>query len=163
MKKIKMVVVTYCLKVKFLTSAGEEYMKSDKKMARNCYILSLQLAEKENYHAYVDREVRFLKSKSTTNLLTKSMMILESLDVRNEEKLNKVEPTEKTKLIELFLEKGTYHTITSMLTKHEKKMLIKLLRSNINIFAWSTVDMPGIHYSIIQHCLNVNLKAKPIK
>ena len=38
-----------------------------------------------------------------------------------------------------------------------------LLRENSDVFAWSTVEMPGIPPSVISHSLNVNLLVRPIK
>ena len=41
--------------------------------------------------------------------------------------------------------------------------LIQFLKENLDIFAWSHEDMPGIPPEIIQHKLNVNLDRKPIQ
>ena len=43
-----------------------------------------------------------------------------------------------------------------------KKGLICFLRENIDVFAWSHEDMPGIDPSVITHCLNVHLSSKPV-
>jgi hypothetical protein len=37
------------------------------------------------------------------------------------------------------------------------------LRSNVDVFAWKPADMPGVPRNLIEHSLNVNGKAKPIK
>ena len=41
-----------------------------------------------------------------------------------------------------------------------KKKLVQFL--NLDIFAWSHENMPGISIVIIQHKLNVNLEEKPV-
>ena len=41
--------------------------------------------------------------------------------------------------------------------------LIQFLKENLDVFAWSQEDMPGIALEIIQHKLNVNLDRKPIQ
>ena len=41
--------------------------------------------------------------------------------------------------------------------------LIQFLKENLDVFAWSHEDMPGIPPEIIQHKLNVNLDRKPIQ
>ena len=41
--------------------------------------------------------------------------------------------------------------------------LIQFLKENLDVFAWSHEDMPGILPEIIQHKFNVNLHRKPIQ
>ena len=44
-----------------------------------------------------------------------------------------------------------------------KKDLIHFLRENIDTFAWSHEDMPGIDPSVITHRLNVYPSSKPMR
>ena len=44
-----------------------------------------------------------------------------------------------------------------------KKDLIRFLRENIDVFAWSHKDMPGINPSVITHRLNVYPSSKPVR
>ena len=44
-----------------------------------------------------------------------------------------------------------------------KKGLICFLRKNIDVFAWSHEDMPGIDSSVITHRLNVYPSSKPVR
>ena len=44
-----------------------------------------------------------------------------------------------------------------------KKGFICFLRKNIDVFAWSHEDMPGIDLSVITHCLNVHPFSKPVR
>ena len=37
------------------------------------------------------------------------------------------------------------------------------LRENLDVFAWSTAEMPGIPPFVISHSLNVNPLARPVK
>ena len=41
--------------------------------------------------------------------------------------------------------------------------LIQFLKENLDVFAWSHEDMPGISSKVIQHKLNVNLERKPVQ
>ena len=41
--------------------------------------------------------------------------------------------------------------------------LIEFLKENLDVFAWSHKDIPGISPKIIQHKLNVDLERKPIQ
>jgi hypothetical protein len=42
-------------------------------------------------------------------------------------------------------------------------VLIKLLRERWEIFAWCPSDMPGVPRELVEHALNVDPKAKPVK
>ncbi|XP_075649676.1 uncharacterized protein LOC142620148 [Castanea sativa] len=44
-----------------------------------------------------------------------------------------------------------------------KKELVQFLKENLEIFAWSHKDIPGIAAEVIQHRLNVNLGRKPVQ
>lgn len=45
--------------------------------------------------------------------------------------------------------------LVEMLSKKEKKKFIKLLRQNMDFFAWKHSDVKGIHPSVACHHLNV--------
>ena len=44
-----------------------------------------------------------------------------------------------------------------------KQNLVQFLKENIDVFAWSHEDMPGIDPSVITHHLNVYLSSKPVR
>ena len=44
-----------------------------------------------------------------------------------------------------------------------KKYLIRFLRENIDVFAWSHEDMPSIDPSVITHRLNIYPSSKPVR
>ena len=74
------------------------------------------------------------------------------------------EPTEALEDISLFEndpEKGT--KIGADLEEKIKKDLIHFLRENIDVFAWSHEDMPGIDPSVITHRLNIYPSSKPVR
>lgn len=49
------------------------------------------------------------------------------------------------------------------LSEEEKMMLVKYLRRNSDVFAWSAIDMTGVDPRVIVHRLNVLLEAKHVK
>ena len=49
------------------------------------------------------------------------------------------------------------------LKKKIKKDLVHFLKKNIDVFAWSHEDMPGIDPSVITHRLNVYPSSKPVR
>ena len=42
-------------------------------------------------------------------------------------------------------------------------MLVEFLHTNIDIFAWSPSDMPGIPREVTEHCLDIRPNSKPVK
>ena len=46
--------------------------------------------------------------------------------------------------------------IEANLPPNMKESLVQFLKNNMDVFAWSHEDMPGINPSIISHKLNVN-------
>ena len=44
-----------------------------------------------------------------------------------------------------------------------KEEIVSFLKDNLDVFAWSHEDMPGIPASIIQHYLKVDLEKKPVQ
>ena len=53
--------------------------------------------------------------------------------------------------------------IGTTLSPRMRAKLIQFLKENLDVFAWSHKDMPGIAPEIIQHKLNVNPNRKPIQ
>ena len=53
--------------------------------------------------------------------------------------------------------------IGTTLSPKMRTRLIEFLKENLDVFAWSHEDMPGISPKIIQYKLNVNPKRKPVQ
>ena len=74
-----------------------------------------------------------------------------------------VEPTEALKNI--FLDENNLERCTKVgadLEEKTKQDLVRFLKKNTDVFAWSYEDMPGIDPNVITHCLNVYPSSKPI-
>ena len=56
-----------------------------------------------------------------------------------------------------------YTRVGTDLEEKIKKDLVRFLKKNINVFAWSHEDMPGINPSVITHRLNVSPSFKPMR
>nr|POF25448.1 transposon ty3-i gag-pol polyprotein [Quercus suber] len=81
-----------------------------------------------------------------------------TIEEKEEEKMETLE------MIELAEEKANKTIkIGTTLSPEMKKKLVQLLKENLDIFAWSHEDMPGISPDVIQHKLNVDPEKKPIK
>ena len=49
------------------------------------------------------------------------------------------------------------------LSPQMKKEIVTFLKDNLDVFAWSHEDMPGIPVNIIRHCLNADHEKKPVQ
>ena len=81
-----------------------------------------------------------------------------------EEKRVVVEPIEALEDISLDENNPKRYTrVGTDLEEKIKKDLIRFLKKNIDVFAWSHEDMPGINPSVITHRLNVSPSFKPMR
>ena len=71
---------------------------------------------------------------------------------------NKMEALETVALVEDEITKTT--RIGATLSPKMRTRLIQFLKENLDVFAWSHEDMPGISPKVIQHKLNVNPERK---
>ena len=79
-----------------------------------------------------------------------------------EEELPK--PTEEVENIELV--EGDPSKTTKVGKKLQlslKDKLVKFLKENLDVFAWSHKDMPGINGDVIEHRLHVDPLKKPVQ
>ena len=53
--------------------------------------------------------------------------------------------------------------IRTTMSEELKKKLVQFLKGNLDVFAWSHKNMPGIATEVIQHQLNVDLEKKPVQ
>ena len=72
-----------------------------------------------------------------------------------------MEALETVALVEDRITKTT--RIGTTLSSEMRTRLIEFLKENLDVFAWSNEDMPGISPKIIQHKLTVDLERKPVQ
>uniref|UniRef100_A0A2N9FZB4 Uncharacterized protein n=1 Tax=Fagus sylvatica TaxID=28930 RepID=A0A2N9FZB4_FAGSY len=133
LNKLWAVTSTYHLLVRFPTEHGIGELKGDQATARECYFASL--------------------GPEATH---------QTMKIDEGHKL--VEPTEELEMIALDDDKPS--KTTSIGTKMDRTMreaLISFLKSNLDVFAWTHDDMPGIDPATICHRLNVDPSIRPIK
>ena len=129
----KAVTSTYLLSVEFPTEYGVGEVQGDQLVARECYLAILAM----------DKQ-------------TQTMNIKERRIVAN--------PTEALEDIPLDEDDPRKSTrIGADLEGKIKKGLICFLRKNIDVFAWSHEDMPGIDPSVITYHLNVHPFSKLVR
>ena len=74
---------------------------------------------------------------------------------------DKVEALETVELVERETARTT--RIGMALSLKMRARLVQFLKENLDVFAWSHEDMPGISPEVIQHRLNMNLEKKHIQ
>lgn len=55
-----------------------------------------------------------------------------------------------------------FFLLSSGLDEEEEKELEAFLRANIEVFAWTPYEMPGIDSEVTCHKLNIDRSAKPV-
>ena len=129
----KAVTSTYHLSIKFPTEYRVGEVQGDQLADRECYLAMLAMD----------------KQTQTMNI---------------EERRIVAEPTEALEDIPLDEDDlGKSTRIRADLEGKIKKGLVRFLRKNIDVFAWSHEDMPGIDPSVITHRLNVHPSSKPMR
>ena len=78
-----------------------------------------------------------------------------------EKEEDKVEALETMELVEGETTKTT--RIGTTLSPKMKTRLVWLLKENLDVFAWSHEDMPGIFPKVIEHKLDMDPEKKPIQ
>ena len=78
-----------------------------------------------------------------------------------EKEVNEMEALETVILAKDETAKTTRIGIT--LSPKMRAKLVQFLQENLDVFAWSHEDMPGIPTEVIQHKLNVNPERKPVQ
>ena len=129
----KAVTSTYHLSVKFPTEHGVGEVKGDQLAAKECYLAMLVMDEQTQ--AMNIEEIR---------------IVAEPTEALEEIPLDEDDPGKSTR-------------IGADLEGEIKKGLICYLRKNIDVFAWSHENMPGINPSVITHRLNVHPSSKPVQ
>ena len=133
LNKLRAVTSTYHLLVRFPTEHGIGELKGDQAVVRECYFASFRPEMKH-----------------------------QTMAINEGQKL--VESTEKLEVIVLDDEKPDKTTnIGTKMDERIRKAIIKFLKDNIDIFAWTHEDMPSIDPSVISHKLNVDSSMCPIK
>ncbi|XP_052185282.1 uncharacterized protein LOC127796919 [Diospyros lotus] len=137
-------VVSSCyLLMKFPTLSGVGQVRGDQKKARSCYVSS----------------TKGKRAEETLSIAEKA--IHKSLEEETARKPQPVEELEAVRLSDIDPEKLVY--VSTKLPKPVKEEIMGCLRENLDVFAWTPRDMPGISPDEICHHLNVDPQFKPVR
>ena len=133
LNRLRAVTSTYHLLLKFPTENDIGEVKGDQVATRECYLASLG-SEGQNQIMTIEKR----------KILVKPSKELDTIELKDGH------PKKTTK-------------IGANLPPKMKESLVRFLKNNKDVFAWSHKDMPGIDSSIISHKLNVNPTLPPVK
>jgi hypothetical protein len=136
LNKLRAITSTYYLMMKFPTKNGIGELKGNQVVVRRCYNISL---------------------KRVINLEFLPVSVVSST---NEAEI-KGKPAEK--LEEIVVGNGRILKIGLRLEPDIQEGIIDFLRENVDAFAWTHKDMPGIDPENIIHCLNTSPEVSPVK
>ncbi|XP_028116466.1 uncharacterized protein LOC114314209 [Camellia sinensis] len=134
---------TYHQLVRFPTKYGVEEIRGDQMAAKHCFIAAMK-----------------------TKQVCDQVQMVEVPDQPVLEDVGGV-PTEKMveDLETVLVEEGNpdkFFLLGTSLIVGEKEQLLALLCKNIEVFAWSAYDTPGLDPNYACHRLNVQLRARPV-
>ena len=129
----KVVTSTYHLSIKFPTEYGVGEVQADQLAAKECNLAMLAMDEQAQTMNIEERRV-----------------VSEPTEALEDIPLDENDPEKSTR-------------IWADLEEKIKKDLIRFLRENIDVFAWSHEDMSSIDPRIITHRLNIYPSSKPVR
>ncbi|XP_057454815.1 uncharacterized protein LOC130746263 [Lotus japonicus] len=136
LNKLGAIISTSHLTIKYPACNGKiGILRVDQEAARGCYLKSVALYGKKAAK----------ESHRITGIFTQE-------DLRPQ-------PLEETKSVRV---KDKILKIGSRLSKNQEDRLITLLGDNLDLFAWTINDVPGIDPSVITHKLGIRPGAKPV-
>ncbi|XP_057417380.1 uncharacterized protein LOC130711680 [Lotus japonicus] len=147
LNKICAIISTAHLTVKYPACNGKVgILRVDQEAARACYAQSLELYGKKAAK----------EAHRVTEIFPHENF---NLDPRDDSEELRPQPAGETKSVHL---SGRALKIGSTLSKEQEDRLVELLKNNLNLFAWTIKDVPGIDPSVISHHLSIQPGAKPV-
>ncbi|XP_018479333.2 uncharacterized protein LOC108850265 [Raphanus sativus] len=150
---------TYHLCLKFPTPHGIETIWGNPRMSRIC--LAAEVKRKRSDLDIASRKAKKKTSDEDTQDLAELFWQSQRADALEEKREPTCEPVITVCLDEVFPERCV--KIGANLREPLKTRLVTCLKKNLNTFAWTAEDMPGIDINITCHELNTDLTFKPIK
>ncbi|KAK8956542.1 hypothetical protein KSP39_PZI001118 [Platanthera zijinensis] len=146
LNKYRAIISTYHLAIKFCKDGRQCRVRSDPRQARECYLRTVNMTEVS------PPPPAFPAAAEATP----------SEDAENREGAH-LEPAQVTQEVPIAEGEGRKLSINSELPEDQKAELISCLLENLDVFAWSAEDMPGVDPDVACHHLNVDPAAKPVQ
>ncbi|KAM2252165.1 hypothetical protein ACFX1S_006713 [Malus domestica] len=150
--------------MKFPTPYGNGYIRGDQLSARLCYNTSVK-----QQHLHVPKETLSIHDQVIKTSPDEANLDLHGGnsqldDLRDDSFTQQVQPTEELEKVSISKDYSDRMVkIGTTLLSPIQLALIFFLQENIEVFAWSYEDMPGISPDIICHRLSIDPKTKPVR
>ncbi|KAK8957541.1 hypothetical protein KSP39_PZI001125 [Platanthera zijinensis] len=144
LNKYRAIISTYHLAIKFCKDGRQCRVRSDPRQARECYLRTVNMTE-------VSPPAFPAAAEATPS---------KDAEIREGAHL---EPAQVTQEVPIAEGEGRKLSINSELPEDQKAELISCLLENLDVFAWSAEDMPGVDPDVACHHLNVDPAAKPVQ
>ncbi|KAM1777701.1 hypothetical protein ACFX11_044327 [Malus domestica] len=161
---LKAMVSTHMLLMKFPTPFGNGYIRGDQLSARSCYNTSVK-----QQHLHVPKETFSVHNqvvKTSQDEANSDFHDSNSQpdDPRDDSFTQQAQPAEELENVSISKDHPDRMVkIGTTLSPPLRLSLISFLQENVEVFAWSYKDMPGISPDIICHHLSIDPKTKPVK
>ncbi|KAL0448297.1 UNVERIFIED_CONTAM: hypothetical protein Slati_1386100 [Sesamum latifolium] len=149
------IISMYHMKIKFPIPGGVGEVKGDPLQSQRCYVKAVRKGQKISPNEAPEEPPQGTRSREGD--------LEEDLDT-NQGTPPKVQPAEELLNIELVpgdSEKTT--RIGSQIDETLREELIKYLKRNMDVFAWTPQNLEGINPEVISHHLNIDPRVKPVK
>ncbi|GKV31333.1 hypothetical protein SLEP1_g40029 [Rubroshorea leprosula] len=159
MCELKAVVSQLHLCMKFPTPQGVGVLKENQKMVKACYQDTFKKVEL----AAAPRDSSESHRPTQLGQQTMSISDIEHRPEGVEQKAEPVEPMETVETVPLNPDVSERTVkISIKLTEEERVELLKFLRVNQDVFAWTTDEMPGIPAELTVHKLSTDPTKRPV-
>ncbi|KAL0413486.1 UNVERIFIED_CONTAM: hypothetical protein Sradi_1550300 [Sesamum radiatum] len=149
------VISMYHMKIKFPTPGGVGEVKGNPLQSRRCYVEAVGKGQKRSPNEAFEGPPQGKRSREGD--------LKEDLDA-GQGTPPKVQPAEELLNIELVPRDTKKITrIGSQIDEILWEEVIKCLKRNIDVFAWTPQDLEGISPEFISHHLNIDPRVKPVK
>ena len=129
--------------MKFFTDDEEiATVKADQITTHKCYNASLEVAKKK-------------EKKQEAQHPSSSKVMLIGLNVQGRQEAKRPEPDKELKEIQIGLEDFQTTRISKSLSFPLKEKLVDFLRENVELFAWTAIDLLGIDPEFMNHRLAI--------
>ncbi|GLT32924.1 hypothetical protein SLA2020_075540 [Shorea laevis] len=153
--ELRAIVSQFHLCMKFPTPMGVATLKGNQEVARHCYMTSVTRPRK-------DQSVPTLEPSPPNAPTTQQVMGVALPDNRPEDE-TRATPVEEVEEVQLDDRDPNRKTqIGTKLSSKEREELIHFLKTNKDVFAWTSADMPGIPTSVVVHKLSTHPLKKPV-
>ncbi|KAK8940806.1 hypothetical protein KSP39_PZI010808 [Platanthera zijinensis] len=145
LNKYRAIISTYHLAIKFCKDGRQCRVRSDPRQARECYLRTVNVTE---------------VSPSAFPAAAEAFSPSEAAEDKEGAHL---EPAQVTQEVPIAKGGERKLSINSELPEDQRAELISCLLKNLDVFAWSAEDMPGVDPDVACHHLNVDPAAKPVQ